>query len=334
METNRTNRPPEANHRRAFTLVELLVTISIIGVLVGLLLPAVQSARESSRRSSCQNNIKQMGLACLQFEVQTKHLPAGVLHSKDDGDPTGVAGFGWGAQILPYLQQEALYTHLTLPGGELNDVLQTDLGKTLAQVPLPIFRCPSDTGYYLNTDRPFAGAKYAFHNSDGTTTDLTASKSSYVGNHGTRFVTLQQQVNLKMDSFGVFWPDSKCCDAMITDGSSNTILAGERRSEDWSGVWIGVRNYNDDGDCGLRQNMATSSAKINTLTDDARAGYSSHHPGGALFVFCDGHVEYISNDIDFNQDGATSKVAAEKDKMGVFQRLIRRNDGEVIIRPQ
>jgi prepilin-type N-terminal cleavage/methylation domain-containing protein/prepilin-type processing-associated H-X9-DG protein len=312
-----------------FTLVELLVTISIIGVLVGLLMPAVQSARESSRRAACENNIKQMGLSCIEFEVQTKHLPSGVSHSKDDGDGTGVAGFGWGAQVLPYLQQDALYNHLTLPGGELHDVLQTAAGRELAQVPLTVFRCPSDTGYYLNSDRPFGGSKYS-----NSGTDLLASKSSYIGNHGTRFVTLEQQVNLKMDSFGVFWPDSKCSDAMVTDGSSNTILVGERKSEDWAGVWIGERNYNSDGDCGLRQNLGISNVKPNTKTDDARRGFSSHHPGGSLFVYCDGHVEYLSDDIDFNQDGATSKDSAEKDKMGVYQRLIRRNDGEVIIRKQ
>jgi prepilin-type N-terminal cleavage/methylation domain-containing protein/prepilin-type processing-associated H-X9-DG protein len=334
MTTNLDNRFKERSRSPGFTLVELLVTISIIGVLVGLLMPAVQSARESSRRSSCENNIKQMGLACIEFEVQTKHLPSGTLHSKDDGDPTGVAGFGWSAQILPYLQQEALYTHLTLPGGELNDVLQSDLGKQLAQVPLTVFRCPSDTGYYLNSDRPFGGAKYAFHNSDGSTTDLTVAKSSYIGNYGTRFVTPDQIANQKLDSFGVMWQDSKCSDAMITDGSSNTILVGERKSEDWAGTWIGVREYNDDSDCGLRQALGISNVKINTKTDDARRGFSSHHPGGSLFVFCDGHVEFIADDIDFNQDGATSKVASEKDKMGVYQRLIRRNDGEVINRKQ
>jgi prepilin-type N-terminal cleavage/methylation domain-containing protein/prepilin-type processing-associated H-X9-DG protein len=332
MTTKLARRRTTLEHGSGFTLVELLVTISIIGVLVGLLMPAVQSARESSRRAHCENNIKQMGLACLEFEVQTKRLPSGTMRSKDDGDPTGVAGFGWGAQILPYLQQDALYSHLTLPGGELNDVLQTEVGKQLAQVPLTIFRCPSDTGYVLNTDRPFGGSKYAIHNPDGTTTDLLASKSNYIGNHGTRFVTPDQITNQKMDSFGVFWQDSKCSDAMITDGSSNTILVGERKTEDWAGVWIGVRNYTNDSDCGLRQNLGISNVKINTPTEDTRRGFSSHHPGGSLFVFCDGHVEFLSNDIDFNQDGATSKVASEKDKMGVYQRLIRRNDGEVIVR--
>jgi prepilin-type processing-associated H-X9-DG protein len=109
-------------------------------------------------------------------------------------------------------------------------------------------------------------------------------------------------------------------------------MVGERKSEDLAGVWIGVRTYSNDSDCGLRQNLGISNVKINTRTEDTRRGFSSHHPGGSLFVFCDGHVEFISNDIDFNQDGATSKVAAEKDKMGVYQRLIRRNDGEVINR--
>src|SRR5690349_3050217 len=72
-----------------FTLVELLVVISIIAVLVGLLMPAIQSARESSRRSHCLNNLKQIGLAAHEFHVAFGKFPAGVVHSKDDGDGTG-----------------------------------------------------------------------------------------------------------------------------------------------------------------------------------------------------------------------------------------------------
>ena len=89
-------RPPHG-----FTIVELLVVISIIGVLVGLLMPAVQSARESSRRSHCQNNLKQIGLAFHEYELQFRRYPVGVAHSKDDGDPSGVAGFGWASFLLP-----------------------------------------------------------------------------------------------------------------------------------------------------------------------------------------------------------------------------------------
>src|SRR5262249_35679449 len=156
--------------------------------------------------------------------------PAGAVHSKDDGDGTGVAGFGWCSFLLPHLQQKALYGFLSLPTGELHNVLSTAGGRDLAQVNLPVFRCPSDTGYFLNTDRPFTGTKYA---------DLTADKSNYVANHGTRFVTYSEKLADKtLDSFGVFGVDCQYSEAQIGDGTSYTILAGERRTaDDWAGTW-------------------------------------------------------------------------------------------------
>jgi prepilin-type N-terminal cleavage/methylation domain-containing protein/prepilin-type processing-associated H-X9-DG protein len=310
--------------RSGFTLVELLVTISIIGVLTGLLMPAVQAARESARRAQCLNNLKQIGLAFDEFHVSKKRYPSGVVHSTDDGDPTGVAGFGWGCFLLPYLQQEALYNHLSLPGGELHDVLRTSTGQELATLPLPMFRCPSDSSDLLNDERPFAGVKYG---------NMAVAKSNYIGNHGTRFVTLKEkQADPRKDSFGVFWPDSHCTEAQIADGTSNTILAGERSSANWAGVWIGVRNYNSDGDTGLRHNLGISDAKINSRNEDARRGFSSQHPGGALFLFADGHVEFVDEDIQFNQTGATSRNMAEMEQMGLYQRLLRRNDRQVTVR--
>ncbi len=307
-----------------FTLVELLVTISIIGVLVGLLLPAVQAARESGRRTSCQNNMKQIGLAFDQFHLHMKRYPSGTLQSKQDGDPTGVAGFGWAPQLLPFLQQEALYNFLGFPRSQLHDVLQTPDGKELAQIALPMFRCPSDSSDLLNINRPFVGSKYA---------DLTAAKSNYIANHGTKFMTLKdKQLDYLKDSFGVFWPESKCTEAHITDGTSNTILAGERSTDYWAGVWVGVRDFNSDGDNGLRQVLGISDVKINDRNkEDGRRGFNSQHPGGAFFVFADGHVDFLAEDVEFNQEGATSKVKAEKMKMGLYQRLLRRNDGQVLI---
>ncbi|MGD9635132.1 MAG: DUF1559 domain-containing protein [Pirellulales bacterium] len=312
---------------RAFTLVELLVTISIIGILVGLLLPAVQAARESGRRTQCQNNMKQIGLAIDQFHLHMKRYPSGTLQSKQDGDPTGVAGFGWAPQLLPYLQQEALYNFLGFPKSQLHDVLKTPDGVKLAQIALPMFRCPSDTSELLNTDRPFVGSKYG---------DMAAAKSNYIANHGTQFMTLKdKQTDYLKDSFGVFWPESKCTEAQITDGSSNTILAGERSTEYWAGVWVGTRDFNDTEDSGLRQVFGISDSPINDKKIEVgRRGFNSYHPNGAFFVFADGHVEFIAEDIEFNQEGATSKVKAEKMKMGLYQRLLRRNDGQVLIRNQ
>jgi prepilin-type processing-associated H-X9-DG protein len=302
----------------------LLVSISIISVLVGLLIPAVQSARESSRRTHCMNNLKQIGLAFHEYELNMGKYPLGVAGSKDGGDATGVAGFGWATSLLTNLQQRALYNRLTLPMGQLHDVLKDPAKRDLAQLPLPSFRCPSDTGYELNDNRPFSGAKYG---------DISAAKSNYVGNHGTRFLTLAEKLtNQRADSFGLLWPGTACTEANVIDGTSNTILVGERRSDDWSGVWIGVRNPNSDGDIGLRQIFAISDVKINAVGDEARRGFSSNHPDGSQFLFADGHVEFIDESIEFNQFGATSLVLAEMEQMGVYQRLIRRNDRQVIKR--
>ena len=108
---------------------------------------------------------------------------------------------------------------------------------------------------------------------------------------------------------------------------------GNGTEQDWAAVWIGVRNYNNNGDTGLRQVFGISDVKINShAASDARRGFSSEHPGGALFVFADGHVEFLGEDIDFNQSGATSKVLAEKQQMGLYQRLLRRNDGQLNVR--
>ncbi len=318
-----TNQP--APHRAGFTLVELLVTISIIGVLVGLLVPAVQAARESARRTQCQNNLKQIGLACDQYHMAMRRYPSGTVHSStDDGDPAGVAGFGWASLLLPYLNQEPLYNFLGLPERELHDVLQSSSGRELARLPLPMFRCPSDSSQPWNVNRPFTGAKYG---------DLHTATSNYIANHGTQFVTLRERLaDRRSDSFGVFWPDSACSEAQIPDGTSSTILAGERSTDDWAGVWIGVRDYNDAGDSGLRQNLGISDVRINAGGEDGRRGFSSPHPGGAFFVFADGHVEFIDEDIDFNQSGATSRNMDEMGQMGLYQRLLRRNDRQIALK--
>lgn len=306
---------------RGVTLVELLVSIAIIGTLVGLLLPAVQSARESSRRTSCTNNIKQLALACHEYEASLRVFPPGTTFSKPDGDPSGVANFGWGAMILEHLQQKPIVRQLGLPSAQLHDVLKSSV-VDIARAELPMFRCPSDTGPSLNYERPF-GPKY---------NDLVAAKSNYMGNHGTRFVTRdQKKLDAKIDSYGMFWADSKIVEAAIPDGTSNTILLGERSTRHWAGIWIGVRNDNSIGDKGMRQNQAISDVRINALGDDPRRGFSSEHPSGALFAFADGHVDFLQEDIEFNQAGATSTSPVDKKQMGLFQRLIRRNDGQISV---
>ncbi len=99
--------------RKAFTLVELLVVVAIIGLLVGLLLPAVQSAREAARRMQCSNNLKQMALAIHNYESSFKKIPCAIMGSPIDGHRFDDDGFGWQSAILPFIEQQNLYNQIT-----------------------------------------------------------------------------------------------------------------------------------------------------------------------------------------------------------------------------
>jgi prepilin-type processing-associated H-X9-DG protein len=127
--------------RDAFTLVDLLVVIAIIGILVALLLPAIQAAREAARRTQCKNNLKNIGLACINFETSQKTFPTGgetfgvfVEDYYEGGEPAGVPkiGVGWGFQLLPYLEEGAVQNIRT--SDEMRDVS------------VPIYICPSRRG--------------------------------------------------------------------------------------------------------------------------------------------------------------------------------------------
>ncbi len=124
--------------KRAFTLVEILVVIAIIGVLVALLLPAVQSSREASRRLQCTNNLKQIGLALLNYESNHKLFPPGYVSDFDsNGNDTG-PGWGWAAMILPQMEESAIYRviHFDLPIEDASN------GVRVASI--PSYLCPSE----------------------------------------------------------------------------------------------------------------------------------------------------------------------------------------------
>ena len=142
------------NRRRfhcGFTLVELLVVIAIIGTLVALLLPAIQSARESARRTQCSNNLKQLGLALLNYESARHRFPPGADSKADPTNPQGTPYnfFRWSAlaHLTPYMEQSAAYKSLdlTVPlyGANQQVAEQNQAGVALL---LPEFLCPSDRG--------------------------------------------------------------------------------------------------------------------------------------------------------------------------------------------
>lgn len=234
--------------RRGFTLVELLVVIAIIGVLVSLLLPAVQVAREAARRTECQNHLKQMGLALHNCHDVQKRLPEGYLSYHDYAtissvvhDPTtwdAEPGWGWGAQLLPYLEQTALADSIDLTRPLWNPEYEAAI-----QTELSVFLCPSA-----------AGPEGAFFASDDAENPISVgggqvllARSHYVASHGQESCWGDMSGpgggfggDTSKLADGPFFRNSKTRFATVSDGLSNTIFLGEHTSTLSDKTWVGA----------------------------------------------------------------------------------------------
>jgi len=197
---------PHARHSRAFTLIELLVVIAIIAILIGLLLPAVQKVRQAAARMSSQNNLKQMGLALHNCHGANGYFP---------GYSSATGGYSVHAQILPYIEQEALgkQIDLTAPlavavGAPYPNTLNPAL-VTTAATPVKTFLCPGD------------GQNPLFTNVLGS---ATMAGTNYVVNIGSGLGT---NFDPRFPTDGMFWANSRVRITDISDGSSNTMLLSQ-----------------------------------------------------------------------------------------------------------
>ena len=313
------------SRRRGFTLIELLVVIAIIAILIALLLPAVQQAREAARRTQCRNNLKQIGLALHNYHDQFQVFPPGTGLSSQSPDPgytvdlttaNRAAAYGWAAYILPQLDQSALYNQLNVSGLELCLLMQQPALRPLAQTVIPAYRCPSDMAPNLNTSRAFTNAIFA---------DTSVGTSSYAAVHGTRWSHGVDWIQNLKDPYGMFWPASRIGVRDVTDGTSNTLMVGERNWDYLSAIWIGTRNYTGNGDVGLRQNLGITNWQINLPGTNAPRAFHSAHTGGAFFLLADGSVRFLSQNIHF--DNTLTDPANPQSYVGTYQRLGQRADG-------
>jgi prepilin-type N-terminal cleavage/methylation domain-containing protein/prepilin-type processing-associated H-X9-DG protein len=303
--------------RKGFTLIELLVVIAIIAVLIGLLLPAVQKVREAANRMSCTNNLKQIALAAHNYHDVYKQFMAGFIRRENPqwGDPYPSIFLSdpdhrhsLFVPLLPYIEQDNIerkwnYANFT---AKPNYGLARD--GALAATIIKIYLCPSDifsTGDYVdhgesNPAKYNPPREWAF--------------TSYGGNGGTKANSATGGFRSGQAKDGVFWENSHVRIADILDGTSNTLLFGERNHNDpiinqyegdnldGNGWWaypntldvelaasapINYRapaNYND-----------LPSAQKDEIYARRMDAFGSGHSGGANFAFADGSIRFLTD---------------------------------------
>jgi prepilin-type N-terminal cleavage/methylation domain-containing protein len=293
--------------RRAFTLVELLVVIAIIGVLVSLLLPAVQSAREAARRAQCQNHMKQLGLAVLNFEDINKSLP----HTRFDNRYT------WAVEILPFVEQQALFSQWDLT----KSYYAQKAGVTPSTV--PVYFCPSRRSHKMGQQGSIStsGGDPTLDVADNTTNPMVpgglSDFAASVGSTGTDYwwdgVTQGQSTdNTPHKCRGAFrmmnnWGPNASSSSTVagkrlaefTDGTSNSFLFGEKHVQvgKFGKVLSDGSTYN--GDKGYAYRGAGPSYPLTrTPSQTNTANYGSYHPGVCQFVMADDSIKTVKVNIN------------------------------------
>ncbi|MFO0807033.1 MAG: DUF1559 domain-containing protein [Gemmataceae bacterium] len=279
------------NIRRAFTLIELLVVMAIIAVLIGLLLPAVQKVREAAARTKCQNHLKQIGLAFHNYHSNYGQFPSGYTSRRTVENGPGLGpGWGWAAMLLPYVEQAPLFRQIDF-SRDIADPVNLSARTTT----VPVYLCPSDDP----TDPTFA----VRNESGGTLCEVAFA--NYVGVAGTAEVTTFPDTGN-----GVLFRNSKVRLTDITDGSSNTLFAGERGSQrspqtTWVGAVTGAvvpplnPAYDAEGPpvLVLTNTGTAADGRVPNNALEHVEDSNSRHTIGVNFLFGDGSVRVIQNTV-------------------------------------
>ncbi len=298
-------------HRRGFTLVELLVVIAIIGILIALLLPAVQAAREAARRASCTNNLKQVGLAVHNYHASNRCFPPGNI-IREAGVCTGGREFQsddatcWLISILPFLEQRALYDRY-----DFSAYNESEPNKAVRETSVAAYVCPSD----LATSKVMIPARGPAAEYNGAVPYMPGSYRGVSGrSDGYRYLDSGAITSYPADwrgpihTVGVYGFTTESID-FVTDGTSNTLLAGEsttRTNRGYRTFWAYSYSFYTMSAATTGQPRTLHGADYDRCAaeggtgkeEPCRRGWGSFHAGGMNFAVCDGSVRFIPETID------------------------------------
>lgn len=321
----------------AFTIVELLVVVAVIGILIGLLLPAVQAAREAARRTACKSNLRQVGIALHHHHDHARRLPAGWAGAARGHNPPEDAdespGWGWAARLLPQIEEQAIFNEIRFDR-PVFDPAATALHASVRTRVVATFLCPSDVpgpgaiggglfgigiddgldehdhgehaGEHAGEEEEHEGhEEHGYHPVDGPEMGVLCevAKANYVGNFGAGAEVDDDPAG----GDGVFFRNSGISLGRILDGDSRTILVGERSSRLGCSTWVGAIR----GAEAFRARIVAEGDHPPNAGDHF-ADYGSNHRGGAHVLLGDASVHFLADGLD----------------EAVFQALCTRNGGE------
>ncbi len=284
-------------HRQGFTLVELLVVITIIGILIGLLLPAISATREAARRLSCLNNLTQIGIALQNYESAHGVLPPGTIDKRGPihNRPQGYH-MSWLVQLLPYIEEGVTFKHIDFSVG-----VYDKKNARVRAINLALLVCPSYTGLLRMP-------------ANAPTNSGTCSISNYAACYH------DVEAPIDVDNHGVMYLNSHIGQKDVTDGTTHTIYVGEKLSDEqdlgWmSGTRATLRNTGTPPRTPSNRADVRNGGQPQPPTNDLTVGgFESQHAECCNFLFGDGRVTSIYNGVDPK----------------VFQQLGSRADGQLL----
>lgn len=263
--------------RCGFTVLELLTVAGVMSILIAIVLPAIGTAREAARRMQCVNHLKQIGIALHNYHEVFASFPTGI-----QWEETHQSAYGWAVPLLPFLEQRSVYEQTCR-----NSILMDPRNDRSRYTSIGLYLCPSDItepAFLLSSENRATGDSSPL---------FELPTASYIGVFGVHEPD-EHDPSCPSEGEGTFLVSRSIRLADLQRGASNTIIIGERTMSRVPATWLGVDRLGADSECRLLGSAITSP----NCHDCDECEFDSRHPGGSNFLWADGHVRLVSEDID------------------------------------